>query len=57
MGSLTSIVIVTSNGLSTLQACIGSILRHTAPESYEIIVVDNGSTDGTLEWLEASPIC
>ena len=55
MSSLTSIVIVTYNGLSTLQPCIDSILRHTSPESYEIIVVDNGSTDGTLEWLDLQP--
>lgn len=31
--------------------CIESIIKYTKAESYEIIVVDNGSADGTREWL------
>lgn len=48
---LTSIVIPVFNGLPDTAACIASILRHT-PEPIELIVVDNGSTDGTGKWLE-----
>ncbi|MDR6553932.1 GT2 family glycosyltransferase [Paenibacillus qinlingensis] len=44
---LTSIIIPTFNGLALLKACVTSIRQHTfAP--YEIIVVDNGSQDGTM---------
>ncbi|MFD3261312.1 glycosyltransferase family 2 protein [Paenibacillus lentus] len=46
---LTSIIIPTHNGLHLLTSCIESIHRHTEVP-YEIIVVDNGSTDGTQEY-------
>lgn len=49
---ITSIVLVTYNKLAYTQACVESIRRHTAPGSYEIIAVDNGSTDETPVWLE-----
>lgn len=47
----TSIVIVTYNQLGYTEQCVESIRRYTKPNTYEIIVVDNNSTDGTLEWL------
>ncbi|MUT68739.1 glycosyltransferase family 2 protein [Paenibacillus sp. NEAU-GSW1] len=48
---LTSIVIPTYNGLHLLKEAIASIRRSTkAP--YELIIVDNGSTDGTIEYLQ-----
>lgn len=46
----TSIIIPTYNQKGLLRGCIDSIVRHTEP-SYEIIVVDNGSTDGTADYL------
>jgi GT2 family glycosyltransferase len=46
---LTSIIIPNNNGLSLLRACISSIEKHT-PLPYEIIVVDNGSKDGSIEY-------
>lgn len=49
-----SVVIPVYNGESTIAACIESVLRQSYPkESYEIIVVDNGSNDGTADLLEA----
>lgn len=42
----TSIIIPTFNGLPLLKACVDAIRRYT-PGPYEIIVVDNASTDGT----------
>ncbi|WP_136608391.1 glycosyltransferase family 2 protein [Paenibacillus dokdonensis] len=43
---LTSIIIPTCNGLSLLISCVESIRSYT-DTPYEIIVVDNASTDGT----------
>ena len=47
----TSIVILTYNQLGYTKICIDSIRLYTMPD-YEIIVVDNASTDGTVEWLK-----
>ncbi len=49
---LTSIVILTMNEVELTQACIASIEQHT-PEPYELIMVDNGSTDGTHQFLDS----
>ncbi|QGG55542.1 glycosyltransferase family 2 protein [Paenibacillus sp. B01] len=46
----TSIIIPTFDKRGYLEQCLDSILAHT-PEPYEIIVVDNGSSDGTAEML------
>lgn len=51
---LTSIVILTLNELEYTRRCVDSIAAHT-PERYEFVFVDNGSTDGTLEYLRAIP--
>lgn len=48
---MTSIIIPTCNGLHLLSECVDSIRRHT-DHPYEIIVVDNGSSDGTKEYCE-----
>lgn len=47
---LTSIIILTHNGLEHTRQCLASIEAHT-PEPHELIIVDNGSTDGTLDYL------
>ena len=49
--ALSSIVILTFNGLEYTKRCVKSIRKHT-PEPHEIIFVDNGSTDGTVKWLK-----
>ena len=51
---LTSIVILTHDQLDATQQCLDSIRRFT-DEPYELIVVDNASFDGTLEYLRAQP--
>ncbi|THF73355.1 glycosyltransferase family 2 protein [Cohnella fermenti] len=45
----TSIIIPSCNGLDLLASCIQSIRKYT-PSEHEIIVVDNGSKDGTTVW-------
>lgn len=49
---LTSIIILTYNQLEYTKLCIESIRKFTPQDSYEIIVVDNGSSDGTVDWLK-----
>ena len=49
---MTSIVIVTHNQLEYTRQCLDSINRLT-DEAYELIVVDNGSSDGTVEYLRS----
>ncbi len=45
-----SIVLLTYNALSYTQKCIESIRSHTHC-TFELNVIDDGSTDGTVEWL------
>lgn len=45
------VVVVTYNRLALLQKALASIGAQTAP--LELIVVNNDSTDGTREWLDA----
>jgi len=50
---LTSIVIVTYNQLAYTRMCLESI-RFRTDVPYELIFVDNGSTDGTVEYLRSA---
>jgi len=47
---LVSIIILNFNGAAHIQKCIESIKAHT-DEPYELIVVDNASTDNSLAYL------
>lgn len=47
-----SIIIVTYNNLNLTKKCINSILERTAYPNYEIIIVDNASSDETSKYLE-----
>lgn len=49
-----SIVIVTHDGLHHLQPCLEALGPQLSPE-WEVVVVDNGSSDGTRPFLEARP--
>lgn len=46
-----SVIIVNYNTLHVLRPCLDSIIEQTIGIDYEIIVVDNGSTDGAIEAL------
>lgn len=47
-----SILVVAYNSRGFIADCLGSVIEHTAPGSYEILLVDNG-TDGTAELVAA----
>ncbi|MGD8753574.1 MAG: glycosyltransferase, partial [Anaerolineales bacterium] len=47
-----SVCIVTYQALDFLKDCLQSVIDNTLDKSYEIIVVDNCSQDGTIEMLQ-----
>ena len=48
---IVSIIIVNYNSFALLQNCLESIIHHSQNFEYEIIVVDNNSTDGDVETI------
>ncbi|WP_178983475.1 glycosyltransferase family 2 protein [Winogradskyella helgolandensis] len=48
-----SIVIPVFNGIATIENCIKGIQKQTVYNQCEIIVIDSGSTDGTLNVLKS----
>ena len=44
-----SIIIVNYNTKEITSNCINSIINHTSGVGYEIILVDNASTDGSVD--------
>lgn len=49
MKSIT-IVIPNYNGMNYLEGCLGSLQEQTDTD-FEILMIDNGSTDGSVEWV------
>ncbi len=50
-----SVVIPTLNRADDLKRCLDSLMAQTAAPD-EICVIDNGSTDGTLDLLQRYPV-
>lgn len=50
---LVSVVVCTYNGAASLAACLGALERQTVREQIEVVVVDDGSTDGTADVARA----
>jgi GT2 family glycosyltransferase len=48
-----AIVILNWNGKHYLQQFLGEVVKHSAGEDIAIYVADNGSTDGSVEYLKA----
>jgi GT2 family glycosyltransferase len=48
-----SIVIICWNDLKTIRGCLESIYRTTHTITFEVIVSDNGSTDGSVEFIRS----
>ena len=54
-----SVVIPTYNRRDILEKCLRSLeAQHSCSEidDYEVVVVDDGSTDGTPDWLRSSAV-
>ncbi|HSH83207.1 MAG TPA: glycosyltransferase family 2 protein [Herpetosiphonaceae bacterium] len=47
-----SVVVATWNGLDLLKACVAALSVQTL--EHELVVVDNGSQDGTAEWVRTA---
>ncbi len=47
-----TIVVLCWNGLAYTRRCLKDLRANTIHPAFQIIVVDNGSTDGTVEYLE-----
>ena len=51
----TTIIIPNYNGLDFLEPCLESLSRQTVHD-FKVLVVDNGSSDGSVEWLREREI-
>lgn len=51
-----SVVIITWNQLDLLKKCVASVKSNSHSCTAEIVVVDNGSTDGTTGYLDSFPV-
>jgi len=50
---LLTVIVAVFNGAATLQQCIDSVAQQTYPNK-ELIIIDGGSRDGTVDLLEAN---
>ena len=48
-----AIILVSYNNIEMTRNCIASIRENCISESYELVVVDNASKDGSVEWLKS----
>jgi len=46
-----SVNLLTHNSRSDVERCINSVVRNAGDHQIEIVIIDNGSTDDTLEYL------
>ena len=48
-----AVVIMNWNGRKLMQMFLPSVVKYTESNTADVIVADNGSTDGSAEWLES----
>lgn len=51
-----SVIILSWNGEAMLRRFLLSVITHTQMDGVEIVVADNGSTDGSLAFLQSQPV-
>ena len=51
-GTSVTVVIPNYNGLKFMEPCMAALEKQTCKD-FEILVVDNGSSDGSVEWLKS----
>lgn len=51
-----SVIIPTLNGGDVLKKVVHKLLNQTAPWKYEIVIIDSGSNDGTVEFIKTHDI-
>lgn len=49
-----SVVIVTRSNRKYLEPCLASLIGPPFRHTYDVVIVDNGSTDGTQDWVKAT---
>jgi len=52
MGARISVVVLNWNGMKWLRVCLSAILSQDAGEDFEVLLVDNGSTDESVQYVE-----
>ena len=48
-----SVIICTRDRIQNLKRCVAALTKAETERSWELVIVDNGSTDGTSDYLEA----
>lgn len=52
MTPLLNILVLTHNDLSSIKVCVEHMYKNTEWHRFELFILDNGSTDGTVEYLK-----
>lgn len=52
MGARISVIVLNWNGMKWLETCLSSMLDQGTGEDFEVLLVDNGSTDGSVRYVE-----
>ena len=55
MDTAFSIVILSKNSIGVIENLVNSILAQEFDHTYEVIFMDNSSTDGTVDYLKSTP--
>jgi rhamnosyltransferase len=54
--ALTSILLLTKNDAKSVSACLNAVYSQNVDDPFEVIAIDSGSTDGTLDVLRHFPL-